>query len=103
MRHETIEFGRVRKATRGRRAVRMAEAGRTATATTTLPSRTAVIDEVFAGFHRIDSRPADKTAAAPGPQMVNHLLTIRLAEQLAALDRQREQLAQLLRSVDATA
>jgi hypothetical protein len=81
----------------------MAEAGHTATATTPVPSRTAVIDEVFAGFHRIDSRPAPKTAPTLGRQIVNPHLVVRLSEQLAALDRQREQLAQLLRSIDATA
>jgi hypothetical protein len=63
---------------------------------------TTIIDEAFAGFDRIDSCPEPQNTAAPGRQLVSQLLVAKLAEQLAALDCQREQLAQLLQNIDAS-
>jgi hypothetical protein len=77
-----------------------------------------VIDEAFAGFVRTNSGVAridqgrDVTPAAPAAAVcathlpphsepINRRLVADLSAQLNALDRQREQLVQLLRSIDA--
>jgi hypothetical protein len=86
MRHESIEISKlaVRRdlgsATRAGRMTKQAHS-------TTAEEATAVIDEAFAGFQSPVTTPA---------------LVSNIASQLRALDRQREQLAHLLRSVEAS-
>jgi hypothetical protein len=100
MRHDTIEISRARTATSRPRAARTSDGDRTATVTMPDAAPIAVIDEAFADFDRFGSQPAPQGGIAPGRQMLNQLLVSRLSAQLEALDCQREQLAQLLRSVD---
>lgn len=91
MRHDAIEIGLVGKAPRPRytrRVLQTSMAARQPAAEVagSAPATTA-LDEAFAGMSR-EKRP-------------NSLAVVtQLAEQLQALDRQREQLAKLLREIE---
>ena len=92
MRHEPIEFGVVNthsRAGRDRRTRRLARPANLYASDETKQPAAAVIDEAFAGF------------AQPHGQRIEPGLVAALASQLEALDRQREQLSHLLRSIDA--
>jgi hypothetical protein len=91
MRHDTIEIGLVGKAPRRRDTKRMMRTSMVARQLEVENSAHAndALDEAFAGMTR-EERP--KSLA-----VVTHL-----AEQLQALDRQREQLAKLLREIEDT-
>jgi hypothetical protein len=119
MRHDPIEFGRQGLATRAaadrvaRLTSRLARRARNASA----PRAAEVIDEAFAGFSGSTSRltrvdgPWESTATNDGQtsgetsavsawEPMKREIVADLSAQLVALDRQREQLARLLRTID---
>ena len=91
MRHDAIELGLVGKAPRRRDTERMMRTSITArqpaAEAADSTSATHALDEAFAGMSR-DERPK------------NLGVVTQLAEQLQALDQQREKLAQLLREIE---
>ena len=90
MRHDAVEIGMFHKAARRRDTKRMMRKfiSANAPATQAVSPPTDVLDEAFAGLSRDEQKP-------------NSLAVVsQLAEQLAALDRQREQLARLLRDIE---
>jgi hypothetical protein len=89
MRHEPIEFGLAGKKARARHALQAARGAGSFTKTQRGSTEVEVVDEAFAGFSPRGNAP------------LNRGLVAELSAQLAALDRQREQLSQLLRSIDA--
>ncbi len=92
MRHDPIEIGLASKAVRRRGAKRMLRtilATQQPAAAGSIPA-TDALDEAFAGMSRDERRPR------------NLAVVTQLAEQLEALDRQREQLARLLRDIEVT-
>jgi hypothetical protein len=62
-------------------------------------SHPCVIDEAFAGFERTDF--PESAADTRDCRTMKHSLLADITAQLAAIDRQRERLAQLLQSIDA--
>jgi hypothetical protein len=119
MRHEPIEFGRQGLASRAaadrvaRLASRLARRARNAST----PRAAEVIDEAFAGFTETTSRvtrvdgPCESSRAIPEQfsaelnsppawEPMKREIVADLSAQLVALDRQREQLARLLRTID---
>lgn len=90
MRHEPIEFGLTGTSSRTRGMRRMTRSARvTAPDTTAKCAVPEILDEAFAGF------------ASSSPHRLEHGLVAGLSAQLEALDRQREQLSRLLRTIDA--
>jgi uncharacterized membrane protein YqiK len=93
MRHDPIEIGLAGKTARRRdakRMIRTSMAARQLAAEAEAPA-TDALDEAFAGLSRDERRPKSLSVVT------------QLAEQLEALDRQRAQLAQLLRDIEVTA
>jgi hypothetical protein len=119
MRHDPIEFGRQGLANRAavdrmaRVTSRLARRARRASA----PRAAEVVDEAFAGFSGTNSRvtrvdspfesmqdsagqsSADLSSVSAWEPMKREIVA-DLSAQLVALDRQREQLARLLRTID---
>ncbi len=119
MRHDQIEFGRQGLANRAavdrmsRLTLRLARRARRASA----PRAAEVVDEAFAGFSAANSRvtrvdspfesmqenadqpSADLNSVSAWEPMKREIVA-DLSAQLVALDRQREQLARLLRTID---
>jgi len=77
------------RARQGRRAVRSARLAAASTDASARAPAVEFIDEAFAGF------------APPAPHVLPQRLIADLSSQLEALDREREQLSKLLRSIDA--
>jgi hypothetical protein len=117
MGHDSIELGRAGLAARAaedrvtRLATRLAKDARNAGDT----RREDVIDEAFAGFTQASSRRIDErrdASGAPADQIhrdpkasadwdpLKREIAANLSAELQALDRQRERLAELLRSID---
>jgi len=104
MRHDPIEFATAsamakRRGGRRSRSARLRDVSRAVVASGRPDVE--VIDEAFAGFTPVDAPVArDDADAVANPPAVSLGLSDCLAAQLKALDRQRTQLAQLLRRID---
>lgn len=101
MRQDSIEFGFAAAIGHARRIARTRDRRHLGTKTASnLPP--AVIDEALAGFEAIDAGAALRVTANPSGQWlpIKNSLVANLAVQLEALDRQRQQLSELLRSID---
>jgi len=97
MRHEPIELGLasttagIRSGRSERGAARNARTSMTRAREKCADPPIDVVDEAFAGFMQTQRRPLEEGFIA------------KLSAQLEALDQQREQLSQLLRTIDADA
>jgi len=92
MRHEPIELGLTGTSGRRRGTRRVVHGARRSMAPTKEKcgaTAVEVVDEAFAGLARVE------------PHRLEMGLIAKLSAQLDALDRQREQLSQLLRNIDA--
>jgi hypothetical protein len=119
MRRDPIEFGRQSLATRAAvdRVARLTSRLTRRTRIASAPRAAAAIDEAFAGFAGSTSRitrvdgPAESAStiaesssaelnSASAWEPMKREIVADLSAQLVALDRQREQLARLLRTID---
>jgi hypothetical protein len=103
MRHDAVEFATAsaiakRRSGRRSRSERLRDATR-ALAADRCPD-VEVIDEAFAGFTRVDSPLVHDSDAVENPPAVSLGLSDCLSAQLKALDRQRNQLVELLHRID---
>lgn len=100
MRSEPIEFSVMNDSRRARQAARLTQSVRDQAAGS-LPAA-AAMDAAFADFSRIDvGTPRVETSGER--RKVTKEIVANIAAQLGTLDRQREQLAELLRSVELNA
>ncbi len=105
MRYDSTEIGFTNKASRTRRIWYGHGSSRLITENPRELPPADIIDEALPGFvpARATKKPVATTIAAKDRRPVNISLAASLAAQLDVLDRQREQLAKLLRSIDDTA
>jgi hypothetical protein len=104
MRYDAIDFATVRAIARGRggrrsRSERLRDVSRSLAAGRCPDFE--VIDEAFAGFTRVDApRAGVDERTVEDPNAIPAGLSDCLSAQLNALDRQRTQIAQVLRRID---